>query len=135
MLEDLGNIKQKRESAYRNRKRNQYPWGLLKDILTYKAALVHKRVETVNPAFTSQIDYRGIEKGERKGCRYYASDNKVLDADWNAAINIGKRYSKISGLPVLFKEPIDGCLNYIGRLSQAPIARHEAGKLPNLFVE
>ena len=135
VLEDLGNIKQKRESAYRNRKRNQYPWGLLKDILTYKAALVHKRVETVNPAFTSQIDYRGIEKGNRKGCRYYASDNKVLDADWNAAINIGKRYSKISGLPVLFKEPIDGCLNYMGRLSQAPIARHEAGKLPNLFVE
>jgi IS605 OrfB family transposase len=124
VLEDLGKIKQKREGTYRNRKRNQYPWGLLKEILIYKALLVSKRVATVNPAFTSQNDYRGIEKGERKGCRYYASDGVILDADWNAAINIGKRYSKISGLPLLYKEPIDGCLYYRGRLSQEPIVSH-----------
>jgi len=43
---------------------------------------------------TSQDDYRGLGKGIRKGCRYYAVDGKVLDADGNASCNIAKRYSK-----------------------------------------
>lgn len=75
---------------------------------------------TVDPAYTSKNDYRDIDRGIRKGCRYYTSDGKVFDADWNAAINIVRRYSMrkaVSGveLPVSFKVPFDGTLNLIGR--------------------
>jgi len=121
VLEDLSGIKQKRQGKYRNRKKSQYSWRVLRDMLTYKALFVEKRVVTVNPYNTSKDDYRGIESGVRKGCRYYASDGFVFDADWNASINIGLRYSSVSGLPVSFKVPQDGDLHYIGRLSQEPI--------------
>ncbi len=132
VLEDLSGIKQKNDGKYRNRKRSQYSWRMLRDILTYKALFVSKRVATVNPYNTSKNDYRGVESGVRKGCRYYALDGVVFDADWNAAINIGQRYSSISGLPVSFSVPRDGALNYIGRLSQEPIVSSfskECGKL------
>ncbi len=42
------------------------------------------------------------------GCRYYASDGKVLDADLNASINIAKRYASKVKLPVSFVFPSDG---------------------------
>jgi len=35
-----------------------------------------------------------LDNGKRKGCRYYAVDGKVLDADLNAANNITFRYDK-----------------------------------------
>ncbi|KKK52826.1 hypothetical protein LCGC14_3101010, partial [marine sediment metagenome] len=50
--------------------------------------------------------------------------NVKLRFNWNAAINIGLKYSKKKGvpeLPVSFKEPLDGALNFMGRLSQEPI--------------
>ena len=64
---------------------------------------------------------RFIDKGVRKGCRYYTSDGKVFDADWNASINIAKKYSQKKSAkgvnhPILFSEPSDGSLNYMGRL-------------------
>jgi len=99
------------------------PFYLLLEILSYKALLKGKKVVTVNPYNTSQDDYRNLEKGVRKGCRYYASDGKVLDADWNASINIAKRYSQkkeAMGIkhPISFSEPLDGELNLLGRLYQ-----------------
>lgn len=66
----------------------------MKTILSYKAPQVGKRVETVNPAYTSQEDHRGLENGIRRGCRYYAVDGVILDADGNASINIARRYCK-----------------------------------------
>ena len=50
----------------------------------------------------------GIEKGKRVGCRYYASDGKVLDADLNASINIAKRYGEKHELPISYIFPSDG---------------------------
>ena len=78
---------------------------------------------TVDPAYTSKNDYRDIERGKRQGCRYYTADGKVFDADWNASINIAKRYATrkaVKGieLPVSFSIPIDGRLNLVGRLHQ-----------------
>lgn len=112
VLEDLTKIKQstsKLKNGFKRTKHNnqisQIPFYLLKEILTYKAQALGKRVETVNPAFTSQDDYRGLERGERKGCRYYAVDGRVLDADGNAACNIALRYSKH---PLSFLPAIDG---------------------------
>ena len=128
VLEDLSSLKKnnlgkknyKKGKSSKNRL-SQMSFFELQRILTYKALLNGKRVVTVNPYLTSQLDYRGIEKGERRGCRYYASDGKVFDADWNASINIANKYSKIKEAkgvkhPVSFSIPIDGGLNFMGRL-------------------
>ena len=60
--------------------------------LTYKAQSLGKRVVTVKPYLTSQLDHRGLDGGARKGCRYIGSDGTVMDADVNAAINILHKY-------------------------------------------
>ena len=84
---------------------SQVPFYKFKEILTYKAQLVGKQVETVSPAYTSQIDSRtGKKDGLRCGCRYICTDNVVLDADWNAAVNICKK----SKHPMTSCTPIDG---------------------------
>lgn len=120
VFEDLTKIKQntsKRENGTKrkshNRNLGQIPFFLLKQITTYKALHIGKSVVTVNPSFTSQINSQtGKKEGERKGCRFY-SENLVYDADWNASINIRNKYLK---LPTLSKVPIDGKLDFVGRL-------------------
>lgn len=99
VLEDLAKIKVKtsktKEGFNRTRHNNalsQVPFYMFKERLTHKAQLVGKRVETVSPAFTSQTDSRTNKRdGIRKGCNYVCSDSVVLDADWNAAVNIALR--------------------------------------------
>lgn len=130
VLEDLSSLKKNKlgKKNYKSSKSSknrlaQMPFYLLFQILSYKALLNGKKVVTVNPYNTSQDDYRGLEKGVRKGCRYYASDGKVFDADWNASINIAQRYSQKKEAmsikhPVSFSEPLDGKLNLLGRLYQ-----------------
>ena len=108
VLEDLSSLKDKNRGRHQNNKLCQVPFYLIQLILTYKAQALGKRVETVNPAYTSKDDYRGIERGIRKGCRYQTSDGKVFDADLNASINIAQRWGKKAKLPVSFVEPIDG---------------------------
>lgn len=123
VLEDLTGIKKKNRGKQFNNKRSQVPFYKLKEILIYKAPLRGKRVETVNPYMTSQDDYRNHPQGIRKGCRYYAQDNKVFDSDWQAAINIVQKYVQSVRnfkLPISFREPLDGCLNFIGRGLSAP---------------
>lgn len=120
VMEDLSGIKSKSKGKKFNNKQSQVPYFELRRILTYKAPLVGKTVVTVDPAYTSKNDYTGQDKGVRKGCRYYTSDKKVYDADWNASINIANRYSRIKNqkgveLPVSFNIPIDGMLNFIGK--------------------
>ena len=108
VLEDLSSIKKENKGTRFNNRLSQVPFYMLKQILTYKAQALGKRVETVNPYNTSKDDYRDIEKGRRIGCRYYASDNVVLDADLNASINISKRWGNKNKLPVSFVFPSDG---------------------------
>jgi putative transposase len=120
VMEDLSGIKQHHRGKRFNNKQSQVPYFDLRRILTYKAPLQGKVVVTVNPAYTSKNDYRGLERGIRKGCRYYAVDGNVYDADWNASINIARRYSQrkeVKGikLPVSFNIPIDGMLNLSGK--------------------
>ena len=99
VLEDLAKIKVKtsknKEGFNRSRHNNalsQVPFYLFKERLTHKATLVGKQVVSVSPAFTSQIDSRTNKRdGIRKGCVYVCSDGIVLDADWNAAVNIAHR--------------------------------------------
>lgn len=124
VMEDLSKIKQntsKTKDGYKLTRHNnaisQIPFYQFKKILTYKAQLVGKRVETVSPKYTSQIDSRtGNKDGKRLGCRYYCTDGVVLDADWNAAVNIAQR----SKHPVSKHLPLDGGLDfYTGRDSSA----------------
>ncbi len=69
VLEDLSSLKKNilskknfsKSKSSKNRL-SQVPFGLLKDILTYKALLLGKKARTVNPAFTSQNDHRGFER-------------------------------------------------------------------------
>jgi IS605 OrfB family transposase len=99
VLEDLTKIKTKtsktKEGFKRTRHNNalsQVPFYMFKERLTNKAQLVGKRVETVSPAFTSQTDSRTNKRnGIRHGCNYICFDGVVLDADWNAAVNIALR--------------------------------------------
>lgn len=127
VLEDLTKIKKSTsrkkfvaengENKEIKRKRHNNRFGQvalkqLQTVLEYKAPLVGKRVETVEPAYTSQLDCRGLPNGKRLGTRYYAADGLVFDADWNAAINIANRYR-----PSTFSLPICGKLNLLGRPS------------------
>lgn len=119
VLEDLKGIKQKTSKTKEGFKRtkhnnriSQVPLFMIKEVLTYKATHVGKRVESVSPSYTSQIDsMTGKRDGQRKGCRYYSSSGVVYDADWNAAINIRNRKHSTS-----FDTPIDGKLNLVDRL-------------------
>lgn len=122
VLEDLEKIKQRTsvtEDGVKRTKHNnrlsQVPFFRIKQILSYKAQALGKRVETVSPYKTSQEDCRsGSTEGcERVGCRFYAADGRVFDADWNAAINIRNRKR-----PGPFSLPLDGRLNLPGRPSQ-----------------
>ena len=115
VLEDLSSLKDKNRGRQQNNKLSQLPFYLTQQILSYKAQALGKRVVTVNPAYTSKDDYRGLERGVRKGCRYYASDGKVFDADLNASINIAQRWGKKNKLPVSFVEPIDGSIKPNGQ--------------------
>ncbi|MFA5043110.1 MAG: transposase [Kiritimatiellia bacterium] len=89
VLEDLTNIKQKKNKYENKNAISQVPFYQLRTILEYKAAYMGKRVQVIDPKFTSQIDFRtGKKSGERKGRRYYGKDGVVLDAELNAANNI-----------------------------------------------
>lgn len=122
VMEDLSKIKQttsKTKEGFKKKRHNnmmsQVPFFQLRQILTYKAPLRGKRVETVSPQYTSQMDCRNQSKEGcvRKGCRFYTADGKVFDADWNAAINVCNRHH-----PTPFCLPMDGRLNFVGRPCQ-----------------
>lgn len=108
VLEDLSKIKSKNKGRRFNNKLSQVPLFMLRDFLTYKAQAIGKMVETVPPYDTSKIDHRTNRKdGVRKGARYYGKDGVVMDADVNAAINIGLRSR--TKLPVVTGNALDGC--------------------------
>ena len=116
-------IKRKRH----NNRFGQVALKQLQTVLEYKAPLVGKRVATVEPAYTSQLDCRGLPNGKRLGTRYYAVDGLVLDADWNAAINIANRCH-----PGTFALPICGKLNLLGRLQSTGLSRELPGNWGSL---
>jgi putative transposase len=98
VFEDLTKIKQNTKRGKKfNNKQSQIPYYMIKEFMIYKALLAGKKVVTVNPAYTSQIDFRtGNKDGVRQNGRYVGADGKVLNADINASLNIAKR----SKLPV-----------------------------------
>lgn len=124
VLEDLKGLKKAtsrtKEGVKRTRHNNrtaQVPFAQFREILSHKAPAAGKRVETVSPTYTSQTDSRtGRRDGERRGRRYLCKDGTVLDADWNAAVNIALR----SNRPLSSSEaPLDGGLVPLGGRPQS----------------
>lgn len=95
VLEDLSKIKRKNNGKKFNNKLSQIPFFMFRQFITYKAQHLGRVVVTVNPAYTSRLDHRGLESGVRAGCRYYAVDGIQMDADINAANNIRNRYLQL----------------------------------------
>ena len=114
VLEDLTKIKvktSKTSDGFKRKRHNnmmsQVPFAEFREMLSHKAQLARKQVATVSPMNTSKKDSRsGKMDGSRVGCRYYCQDGIVLDADWNAAINIALRGKH----PTSTCLPIDGGL-------------------------
>jgi len=91
-LENLKGIKTKKHKNQNKNTISQIPLYELRRIIEYKAINMGKHICLVSPHYTSQIDsVTGIREGERRGCRFYAKNGLVYDADINAAINIAKR--------------------------------------------
>ena len=117
VMEDLSKIKKttsKTKDGFRRKRHNnamaQVPFYMFREILTHKATLAGKQVETVSPMYTSQTDCRTNKRdGNRNGCRYICSDSKVFDADWNASINIAKKGKH----PFSNFEPIDCRIKFL----------------------
>jgi len=121
IMEDLSKIKEntKGQGRRHNSRQSQVPYYALRQMLTWKAQARGKRVATVNPAYTSRKDCRGLPDGVRKGCRYKGSDGTMLDADWNAAVNILNRYLHHHKLPLSPITPLDGAVGPWGRPTSA----------------
>lgn len=104
-LENLKGLKAKKNRWQCKNPISQVPLFDLRRVLTYKAQNMGKTVAVVNPAYTSQTDsLTGKREGERRGRRFYCKNGLVLDADINAARNIGQR----SKLPVSYGNILDG---------------------------
>ncbi len=126
VLEDLSKIKKstskkivktadgQKKIIKRKKHNNRFGQIPLKEIQTtlgYKAPLLGKEVVTVEPAYTSRLDYRGLPEGKRLGTRYYASGGELLDADGNGACNIVLRHRPDS----IVVKPTYGSMVFSGR--------------------
>lgn len=126
VLEDLSKIKKStskkvvntdngQKKIIKRKKHNnrfgQIPLKEIQTTLEYKAPLLGKEVATVEPAYTSRLDYRGLPEGKRLGTRYYASDGELLDADGNGACNIVLRHRPDS----IVVKPTYGSMVFSGR--------------------
>lgn len=124
VMEDLRKIKvstsRYASGAKRTRHNNslgQVPFYEFKRILTYKATLLGKEVVSVSPMYTSQTDSRnGVRQGNRQGCRFYCIDGVLLDADWNAAVNIAQRSKHPLSCVIV---PFHGKLTYLSGKAQS----------------
>jgi IS605 OrfB family transposase len=102
-------LKTRKYRVSSNRRRLSVPMAEFLRILGYKAELSGRRMIYVNPAYTSQDDCRGLERGIRTGGRYVGLDGFTMQADINAACNIAWRAQALTNNPVsaLYKR-IDG---------------------------
>lgn len=93
ICEDLTQpIKGKKQAKQINRKLNQWMKGELQASLEKISLETGSTMSVVNPAFTSQADSQtGTLLGRRFGDRFIRYTGDVIQADWNAAINVRVR--------------------------------------------
>ena len=127
VLEDLSKIKRKKKNKqYQNKNMiSQVPFFGLREVLEYKAAFSKKMIKIVNPAYTSQINFKTKKiDGIRKGIRYYTDvPGVVFDADVNAAmfiaerskhpVSLGNKIAPLDGQVALISQPNNVCKSKI----------------------
>lgn len=98
IVEDLSWNKKNKKKKYRlGFDLSTWDKGYLQERLEFKAYENNIKITTVNPAYTSQICSCCDKLGERTGKEFKCNScNQVLDADYNAAINIKKRKENAS---------------------------------------
>ena len=98
IVEDLSWNKKNKKKKYRlGFDLSTWDKGYLQERLEFKAYENNIKITTVNPAYTSQICSCCDKLGERTGIEFKCNScNQVLDADYNAAINIKKRKENAS---------------------------------------
>ena len=98
ITEDLSWNKESKKKRYRlGFDLSTWDKGYLQERLEFKAYENNIKITTVNPAYTSQICSCCNKLGERTGKKFKCNScNQVLDADYNAAINIKKRKENAS---------------------------------------
>lgn len=92
--EDLNWVSKKKNVSKKQQNRfSTWTKGALLERLSIKLAEKGIKVTIVNPAYTSQVCCRCNHLGERDGKEFKCSNcNLKIDADFNASINIKKRY-------------------------------------------
>ncbi len=94
VCEDLSSpIKSKKQSKRINNRLNAWMKGELQASVERIAEDTGSTVSVVNPAYTSQVDYQtGTLLGVRDGDRFIRYTGEVIQADYNAAMNIRHRF-------------------------------------------
>lgn len=99
VMEDLGGIRKNKKTGNGSKKVNRLvnSWSFyrLMSFIRYKAKLLGIPVTTVSPINTSQLCSYCYRKGKRSGIHFECTNKKCrkkMNADVNAAFNIGKRF-------------------------------------------
>ena len=94
VCEELASPIKSQKTYGKNQSRRLSGWvkGVMADALDNVSRRRGSTVHLVNAAYTSQVDSRhGVLLGQRVGDRFYCYDGVVLDADYNAALNVRAR--------------------------------------------
>jgi IS605 OrfB family transposase len=111
VLEELKGIRNKRRGKKLNKRIGSWPFHQFGFFLTYKAEMLGKKVEYVDPRYTSQkcSCCKTIDKKSRKKSKYNCVNCCFeLHADWNAAINIRDNYTLSSMLKASEEQAVVG---------------------------
>jgi IS605 OrfB family transposase len=99
-LEDLEGIRH-RTKVRKPQRYYHHSWAFyqLRQFVTYKAESSGVPVLLVDPAYTSQTCHRCGHRGHRSGLTFSCTRcNVVIDADWNAAMNIAAAGAAVTRL-------------------------------------
>jgi putative transposase len=99
-LEDLTGIRQRTKVRRQHRYAHQ-SWSFyqLRTFIAYKAQAVGVPLVLVDPAYTSKTCHLCHQRGHRSGLQFSCTRcNVIMDADWNAAMNIGAAGALVTAL-------------------------------------
>lgn len=99
-LEDLTGIRQ-RTKVRRTHRYAHHSWSFyqLRQFVAYKAHAAGVPVVLVDPAYTSKTCHLCHQLGHRSGLKFSCTRcNVAMDADWNAAMNIGAAGAAVTRL-------------------------------------
>ena len=99
-LEDLEGIRQ-RTQVHKPQRYHHHSWAFyqLRQFVAYEAASAGVPVVLVDPAYTSKTCHRCGHRGHRSGLKFACTRcNVVMDADWNAAMNIAAAGAAVTRL-------------------------------------